>query len=197
MPIVPITSGLVQPSLDAILNPYKNDPNPADDKIIDKISILGLLSSVTFLKKSAAIVMVIITRGSTVINNERHVKCASRKPDRVGPIAGPKAITIPINPIAVQRSSIGIISKKTEINKRNIKPDSDACTNLPKSRTGKIGARAEIIVPAPKILIAVKNSVRVVKRSIKNADIGIIIPLAIRKAVVSHCTSDCVMEKAS
>src|SRR5690625_3183773 len=149
MPIVPITSGLVQPSLDAILNPYKNDTNPADDKIIDKISILGLLSSDTFLKKSAAIVMVIITRGRTVINNARHVKCASRKPDRVGPIAGPKAITIPIIPIAVPRRSTGIIAKSTVINKGSIIPDPDACTILPKSRTGKIGARAEIIVPAP------------------------------------------------
>src|SRR5690625_4088739 len=99
MPIMPITSGLVQPSLDAILNPYKNEPNPADDKIIDKISILGVLSSVTLRKKRAAIVIGIITRGSTVINNARNVKCASRKPDRVGPIAGPKAIIIPITPI--------------------------------------------------------------------------------------------------
>src|SRR5690625_5100782 len=197
MPIVPITSGLVQPSLDAILNPYKNDPNPADDKIIDKISILGLISSVTFLKKSAAIVMVIITRGSTGINNARHVKCARRKPDRDGPIAGPKTITIPIIAIAVPRRSTGIIAKRTVINKGSIIPDPDPCKILPRIRTGKIGARAEVIVKAPKILIAVKNSVRVVKHSIKNADIGIIIPLAMRKAVVSHCTSDCVMEKAS
>src|SRR5699024_12344223 len=51
IPIVPMTSGLVHPSLEAILNPYKNDPNPIDDKIIDKISILGLLSSVKFFKK--------------------------------------------------------------------------------------------------------------------------------------------------
>src|SRR5690625_8028435 len=126
MPIVPITSGLVQPSLDAILNPYKNDPNPADDKIIDKISILGLLSSVTFLKKRAAIVMVIITRRSTVINNARHVKCASRKPDRVGPITGPKAKTIQIIPIAVPRRSTGIIAKRTFINNGSIIQEQEA-----------------------------------------------------------------------
>src|SRR5699024_11983788 len=115
MPIVPITSGLVQPSLDAILNPYKNDPNPIEDKIIDKISIFGLLSSVTFLKKSAAIVIVIITSGSTVINSARHVKCASKKPDKVGPIAGPKAITIPIIPIAVDRKSTRLNSSHVSI----------------------------------------------------------------------------------
>src|SRR5690625_5787073 len=177
MPIVPITSGLVQPSLDAILNQYKNDPNPIDDKIIDKISILCLLSSVTLFKKSAAIVIVIITSGSTVINNARHVKCASKKPDSVGPIAGPKAITIPIIPIAVPRRSTGIIAKRTVINRGSMIPDPDACTIRPKSRTEKTGARAEIIVPSPNILMAVKNSVLVVKRSIKNADIGIIIPL--------------------
>src|SRR5699024_4020556 len=151
IPIDPITSAIVQPSLDVILTPYKNDPNPADDKIIDGISILGLLSSVTFLKKSAAIVMVIITRGSTVINSARHVKCASKKPDKVGPIAGPKAITIPIIPIAVPRRSTGIIAKRTVINKGSIIPEPDAWTILPKSSTGKTGASAEIIVQVPTI----------------------------------------------
>src|SRR5699024_9679555 len=139
IPIVPITIGLVHPSLDAILNPYKNDPNPIEDKIIDKISIFGLLSSVTFLKKSAAIVIVIITSVSTVINSARHVKCASKKPDKVGPIAGPKAITIPIIPIAVPRRSTGIIAKRTVINKGSIIPEPDAWTILPKSSTGKTG----------------------------------------------------------
>src|SRR5699024_12654032 len=173
------------------------DPNPIDDKIIDKISILGLLSSVTFFKKSAAIVIVIITSGSTVINNARHVKCASKKPDSVGPIAGPKAITIPIIPIAVPRRSTGIIAKRTVINRGSMIPDPDACTIRPKSRTEKTGARAEIIVPSPNILMAVKNSVLVVKRSIKKAYIGFLIPLAIKKTYDNHSISDCILVHVS
>src|SRR5699024_7075084 len=52
-------------------------------------------------------------------------------------------------------------------------------------------------VPAPNKPIADKNNPRVVKRSIKKAEIGIITPFAIKKAVVIHCTSPVVMEKYS
>src|SRR5690625_2051388 len=83
VPMVPSTSGLVQPCSDAMLKPYKKEPNPIEDKIIDKTSIFGLRKSVTFFKKSAAIVIVIITSGSTVKNNARHTKCSSSQPDKV------------------------------------------------------------------------------------------------------------------
>src|SRR5699024_12103331 len=45
--------------------------------------------------------------------------------------------------------------------------------------------------------MAVKNSPRVVKRSIKKAEIGIMTPFAIKNAVVIHCTSPLVIEKYS
>lgn len=58
-------------------------------------------------------------------------------------------------------------------------------------------AKTKVISAMMVLLMAVKNKSLVVKPSIKNAEITIINPLAIKKAVVNHCASDCVMEKAS
>src|SRR5699024_5254988 len=72
--IVPRTKGLVHSFSEAMLKPYRNDPKPNDERMMDKISIFGLRSSVTFFKKSAAIVMVITEIGSMTMNNKCHEK---------------------------------------------------------------------------------------------------------------------------
>src|SRR5699024_800446 len=51
MPSVVRTIGSDQPSSPATPNPYNNPPTAAVDKIIDVTSTLGLVVSVTFLKK--------------------------------------------------------------------------------------------------------------------------------------------------
>src|SRR5699024_2744557 len=121
-----ITTVLAQPLSDAILNPYRNEPNPTEDKTIDNTSIFGFRRSVTFRRKSPATVTVIATIGRTVINKERHEKCSNSQPDSVGPIAGPNAITIPIILIAEPRHTTEMTDKSTVIKSGSIIPDPEA-----------------------------------------------------------------------
>src|SRR5699024_12372577 len=91
-----------------------------EDRIIDKITIFGLQKSVTFLRYKKAIIIVIETIGNNVKNKACQSKCTSSHPDKVGPMSGPNAITIPIIPNAVPRRSTEIIASKTVINSSSI-----------------------------------------------------------------------------
>src|SRR5699024_11615171 len=84
----------------------------------------------------------------------------------------------------------------TVISNGSIIPEPDACTTRPSNRTGYTGAVAATAVPIPNNPIEVRNSPRVEKRSIRNAETGIITPLAIKNAVVIHWTWTVVMSKA-
>src|SRR5699024_11867227 len=103
-PMEPRTMALVQPFSEATLKPYRKAPKPTDDMIIDKMSIFGLRKSVTLFKYKNAMSIVMATIGSIVKNKACQLKCTSRQTDKVGPIAGPNAMTTPIKPIAVSPS---------------------------------------------------------------------------------------------
>ena len=75
-------------------------------------------------------------------------------------------------------------------------PPPDAWTTRPSSSTEKTGARAQITVPIVNSPIAAKNSDRVVNFWIRNAVIGIMIPLTSMKIVVTHCAEFAVMSKS-
>src|SRR5699024_11136542 len=66
----------------------------------------------------------------------------------------------------------------------------------PRSKTGYTGAIDATAVPTPKRPIEVRNRPRVENRSMRNAETGIMIPLAIKNAVVIHWTWPVVMSKA-
>lgn len=65
-------------------------------------------------------------------------------------------------------------------------PTPTAWTKRAASRTGKDGANQAITVPTSKITIAITKSPLVLKRLLKKAEMGIMIPLTIKKPVVSH-----------
>src|SRR5699024_8890184 len=93
--IDPSTIALVHPFSDATLKPYKNAPNSTYHMMLYKRSNFGFRKSVKFLRYKKAIIIVIATIGNIVKNKACQSKCTSSHPDKVGPMAGPNAITIP------------------------------------------------------------------------------------------------------
>ena len=118
-------------------------------------------------------------------------------PPTTGPIAGPADITMPAMPIAVPRFSTGNTSMgTTETNGRST-PDAAACSTRPQISRKKVGAAAHSAVPAANAPVAAKNSCRVVKRSIKKADTGTMMPLTRGYMNMIHCAVEASMAKSA
>ena len=66
-------------------------------------------------------------------------------------------------------------------------PAPAACTKRPPSSTGKLGPQAASAVPHVNKIMDVKNSRRVVKRSVRKAVMGTMMALTSVNPVVSHC----------
>src|SRR5699024_519157 len=104
------------------------------------------------------------------------------------PIAGANAITSPNRPIAVPRFSLGKVKNSIVCINGIIIPAPAACKTRPINSIEKSIPTAQSNVPTAKILIAVKNNCLDVKRSIKNAVTGIIIPFTNINIDCNHCT---------
>ena len=78
------------------------------------------------------------------------------QPDNVGPKAGANPITIPDMPMAEPRFSGGKIDNMIFCKSGIEIPTPAACTKRPINNVEKFGAAKQAIVPARKMLIAVK-----------------------------------------
>ncbi len=107
----------------------------------------------------------------------RQEKLSNIYPANVGPTAGAKIIASPTVPIAVPRFSGGNNDNTTFINNGIMIPVDAAWISLPISNTANVGAIADTIVPARKIIMAAKYNCLVEKRFIKNPVTGINTPL--------------------
>jgi hypothetical protein len=112
------------------------------------------------------------------------------KPATVGPIAGAKAITRPKIPMADPRRSTGNTSMSTVMVTGMRMPAPMACTSRPPKSTGKFGPTPAISVPTAKVAMENTNSLRVEKRSCKNAVMGIMMAFTRVNPVVSHWAVD-------
>ena len=108
-------------------------------------------------------------------------------PATVGPMAGPNAMTMPNRPMAVPRLSTGNVHMSTVITSGMRMPAPAACTRRPSSSTAKLGPQPASALLAVKMAMDTRKSRLVVKRSVKNAVMGIMMALTRVNPVVSHC----------
>ena len=107
-------------------------------------------------------------------------------PAAVGPIAGPKAMTMPNSPMAVPCLSTGNVHMSTVMTSGMRIPAPAACTRRPISSTAKLGPQPASALPTVNTPMDTRNSRRVVNRSVRNAVMGIMMAFTRVKPVVSH-----------
>src|SRR5690625_1597649 len=118
---------------------------------MERISILGFVTSVMLIKNLKANTIENKENGITVIKRNLQPKYSTITPDRVGPMAGANIITSPTTPIIFPRLWGGYNNKKT-LNIIGINsPVPIACINRPNNKIGKLGAIAQIEVPMVKM----------------------------------------------
>src|SRR5690606_36439262 len=108
---VAITVMLPQPLSAALLKPYTIPPKPIVDKIIERISIFGLVIVETFCIYFNPDSNASTKNGSEIQKIQFQLRFSIIKPDIEGPIAGANIITSPINPIVAPRLLIGNMTK--------------------------------------------------------------------------------------
>ncbi|MNV44250.1 hypothetical protein D3C71_1360030 [compost metagenome] len=147
--IAMITFGLPQPaSSPALLKPNTIPPNPIDDNTMERMSIFGFVTFVTFCMKRIPNINAITRNGSDSQKIQCQLRLSIRRPAIVGPIAGATMITNPIIPIAAPRFS-GAMIIRIVLNisgKRSAVPI--ACTTRAVNRNSKLGDTAAKNVPS-------------------------------------------------
>ena len=137
------------------------------EKITDRISSLVWDVSPTFLSNRKEITMMMRASGTMRRKILFQPQTSTIHPESVGPMAGAKAITIPIAPIAAPRFSRGKRSNMTVCIIGISTPAAIACSILASRSTAKLPAKPATAVPAANISIELRNSCLVVKRSMK------------------------------
>lgn len=170
------TVALPQPLSPALLKANTTPPKPSVERIIDKISIFGFVTTETFCINFIPNNKAIIRNGKEIQKIQFQVKFSKISPEIVGPTAGANIITSPIIPIAEPRLCSGKISKIVlNINGSNSAVPT-ACTTRPIINIANVGESAAMSVPAIEKLTAVKNKPRVVNHCKSNPEIGTNIP---------------------
>ena len=113
-----------------VLNPYIIPPTPNVDNIIEKISILGFVSSDKFTIYTYPNIMQITIIGINIINSTCQLKYCNKYPDIVGPRAGPSCTAQTPTPITEPCFSGGVTIKIEFIIIGIIIPVPIACTIL-------------------------------------------------------------------
>ena len=99
----------VQPLSPTDEKPYSKLPKPMVESTKDAKSNFGLDVSKTLAMKKKPAIRTIATIGTIKPNKSRHDKLSITHPEKVGPMAGAKPITIPAVPMAAPRLSAGKI----------------------------------------------------------------------------------------
>ncbi|MNC14357.1 hypothetical protein D3C75_621330 [compost metagenome] len=178
---VAITTGLDQPPAPspwppALLKPYTMPPKPSVDKMMDKTSILGLVSLEMLGRNSNPLTKEMMKNGSEIQKIQCQLKFARISPAMLGPLAGANIITRPISPMAAPRFSTGKMTNIVLNINGNNNAVPTACRTRATSRISKVGAKAATIVPAIEKIKEVVNSCRVVNHCSSNPDTGTRIP---------------------
>ena len=79
--------------------------------------------------------------------------------------------------MAVPRFSTGKTSMGTTATSGSSTPEAAACSTRPQMSKKKVGDSAHNAVPMAKVPVAAKKSLRVLKRSMRNAETGTMMPL--------------------
>ncbi len=172
-------------------------PNPKADRITERTSIGTLFVSPRLRIQRAPAASASSAIGSTTAKMERQPTVSSRKPERVGPIAGASEITTLTRPIMRPRDCAGTTVMIVVISSGNMIAVPEACTTRATSSTGKPGASSAISVPAENRVIAATNMTRVVKRCSRKPVIGMTTAIVSMNDVVSHCACSAVMSRST
>ena len=124
---------------------------------------------------------------ATMKKRSCQVALSMMRPAAVGPSAGAKPMTRPYRPMAVPRFSTGNMSMSSVITRGIMTPSPAACTRRPARMVGKLGPQPAMAEPAVKMAMATRNRLRIEKRSMRNAVMGIMMAFTSVKPVVSHC----------
>ena len=103
---------------------------------------------------------------------ERQPTVSTSTPESEGPMVGAKPMMRPMAPMAEPRRSRGMISRMTLNTMGMTKPVAHACSTRPSKSSPKTGATADTMLPAAKMVMPPRNSLRVSKRPMRNAASG-------------------------
>ena len=127
-------------------------------------------------------------RHATITKSMRQPTESTSTPEREGPMAGAKLIISPTMPMAAPRFSRGKMSKIKVKTMGMTTPVPKACKMRPSKSMGNAGAQAATTAPAAKSAMPDTKSLRVEKRPIKNAFIGMITASTSEYPEVRYCT---------
>ena len=127
-------------------------------------------------------------KGTSTRKIERHPSAPMRKPPSEGPTAGAMAVMSVARPIMVPIRSWGTCCSTMLNISGSATPVPTPCRMRPPIRSEKCGAAALMIVPARKVIMAARKSVRARNLRFRNEEIGMIAESTSRYPVVTHCT---------
>ena len=124
--------------------------------------------------------------GRTMPNSQRQPSVSSTRPERVGPIAGAREMTMPTRPIMRPRMCAGTTFIIVVMSSGIMTPVPIAWTTRPPSSMGNPFASRATRVPRLNMLIAARNTWRVVKRCSRKPVVGMTTAMVSMNALVSH-----------
>lgn len=161
-------------------------PKPIVDKTTEIKSKGSLRVSRTLCMIQKLAITTTATIGIIMPKRSRQVQLSMTHPDKVGPMAGARPITIPASPMAVPRLLAGKMVSINVCSKGMETPTPTAWINRPMSNIGKLTADQQRTVPSKKVDMAPMYSHFELMVLSNQALMGIMIPLTSKNPVVNH-----------